>query len=206
MRRPDRLHSDRIRHDAHKLRKFPLSCPRESGETGAPPREAYHPFGRPCIASRPCSEYPSGASCEYSEYPSGALCEYSEYRVGAYHPFGRPTVRRVLRGVLYEPCSGGSPHGCFGYSQGTQGTLRMLTPGAVLRQPEVHSPTMAFEVLWAVGGGLRPSEVLLVLTQSVGGYGRKRYSGYSRSRWGATALRGTPGTHAVGAGPATMTA
>jgi hypothetical protein len=50
------------------------------------------------------------------------------------------------------------------------------------KAPEVHSPTMALEVLWAAGGGLRPSEVLRVLTQSVGGYERKRYSGYSRGR------------------------
>jgi hypothetical protein len=140
-----------------------------------------------CDASGPYYEYPSGALCEYSEYPSGALSEYSEYRVGAYHPSAGPLPRRVLRGVLHEPCSGGSPHGCFGYSRGTQGTPRVLFFKGRPQAPEVHSPAMAFEVFWAVGthaagGGLRPSGVLRVLTQPVGGYGRQGYCGYSHGR------------------------
>ena len=47
---------------------------------------------------------------------------------------------------------------------------------------------MAFDVPWAVSGGLGPSEVIRALTQSVG-YGPQGYPGYSRSQWGARALR-----------------
>ncbi len=139
--------------------------------------EAYHPFGRPCDASgpyseyrvgAPCeySEYPSGALCEYSEYPSGALCEYSEYRMGAYQPFGRPTAAQGTTRGAARALHRRQSSQVLWVLTGTQGTLRMLYSKGSPQAPEVHSPTMALEELWAVGGG----------------YGRQGYSGYSRSR------------------------
>ncbi len=158
---------------------------RERSETGAPLREVYHPFGRPCDAPRSYSEYPSRALCEYSEYLSGVLCEYSEYRVGAYHPFGRPTApqgttRGAARALLRRQSSrvlwvltgypGYSKDALLrGQSSGTRGALTRhglrgtlgsrWGPTAVRGTPGTH----------AAGGG-------------------------------ATAVRGTPGTHAAGGG------
>jgi hypothetical protein len=107
------------------------------------------------------------------------LSEYSEYRVGAYHPFGRPTAP--------QGTTRGAQPAVLTVALGTQGVpLRMLYSGGSppSQAPEVHSRKAYLPIENTLNGALT----------------RHGLRGSLGNRWGPTAVRGTPGTHAAGGG------